>query len=247
VFQKNIFAGMLILTFILAPCAYAGKVEYPTLYPSPNGEYQYLYSTNDSYFATSSGYVGIGMASGAAVEKLDIAGNVRIPQGNYLIFYHANNEDYNDGKLGAALFDVGLNIVGIQTVAAGGRQIRYWGTFAPTSDIRYKDVNYYYDGASVLEKFGNLRAINFNWKKDNPTHEVGTNLVGISAQEIEQVFPELVTDGKMKSVNYIGMIPLMVEGIKELNQRNAMMVKTGQRHQTQIELLKKEIEELKKR
>src|SRR5512140_595713 len=67
---------MLVLTSVLAPSAYAGKVEYPTLYPSPRGEYANVYSTNDSYFATASGNVGIGTASPNASSKLDVAGEI---------------------------------------------------------------------------------------------------------------------------------------------------------------------------
>jgi hypothetical protein len=70
------FAGMLVLTFVLAPSAYAGKVEYQTLYPSPNGEYTNLYSTNDSWFATTSGNVGIGTATPNASSKLDVTGEI---------------------------------------------------------------------------------------------------------------------------------------------------------------------------
>jgi hypothetical protein len=41
--------------------------------------------------------------------------------------------------------------------------------------------------------------------------------MGVIAQEVEKVFPELVTADKdgFKSVNYIGLIPVMIESIKE--------------------------------
>jgi hypothetical protein len=70
-------AGLFILTFILAPSAYAGKVEYSTVYPSPNGEYVNVSSTNDSNFATVSGGVSIGTAAAPnASSKLDVAGEI---------------------------------------------------------------------------------------------------------------------------------------------------------------------------
>ena len=75
-FQKNLLAGMLALMSILVPSAYAGKIEYPTLYPSPNGEYANVSATGDSAFATSSGAVGIGTSTPNASSKLDVAGEI---------------------------------------------------------------------------------------------------------------------------------------------------------------------------
>ena len=45
---------------------------------------------------------------------------------------------------------------------------------------------------------------------------------GFIAQELKEVFPELVTQDKegYYSINYIGLIPLMVEALKEQNEQN---------------------------
>jgi hypothetical protein len=37
----------------------------------------------------------------------------------------------------------------------------------------------------------------------------------VIAQELEKVLPELVTQGDIKSVNYNGLIGLLIEAIKE--------------------------------
>ncbi|AEE53187.1 tail fiber domain-containing protein [Haliscomenobacter hydrossis] len=59
--------------------------------------------------------------------------------------------------------------------------------------------------------------------------------LGFSAQDVQKILPQLVTQDEqgMLSVNYIGMIPVLVEAIKE--------------QQTTIEAMKKEIELLKKK
>jgi hypothetical protein len=45
------------------------------------------------------------------------------------------------------------------------------------------------------------------------------NKIGLLAQEIEEVFPELVKEGEDKggplSVNYQGLIPVLINAIKE--------------------------------
>ena len=45
---------------------------------------------------------------------------------------------------------------------------------------------------------------------------------GFIAQELKEVFPELVSQDKdgYYTINYIGLIPLMVEALKEQNERN---------------------------
>ncbi len=70
------------------------------------------------------GNVGIGIVDPG--EKLDIAGSARISQGSYLKFPHLSQSDANDGKIGAALFGAGMNLVGIKTDATY-RKFSLWG------------------------------------------------------------------------------------------------------------------------
>ena len=57
--------------------------------------------------------------------------------------------------------------------------------------------------------------------------EDGKTEFGIMAQEIEEIFPELVrtADDEMgtKSVNYVGLIAPMIEATKELSAENAAL------------------------
>jgi hypothetical protein len=40
----------------------------------------------------------------------------------------------------------------------------------------------------------------------------------VIAQELQEVLPELVNDGDVKSVNYNGIIGVLIEAIKELRK-----------------------------
>ena len=60
-----------------------------------------------------------------------------------------------------------------------------------------------------IEKILKINGVTFNWKKDNRLS------VGVIAQEIEEVFPELVQGEDPKTVNYNGLIALLIECIKE--------------------------------
>ena len=64
-----------------------------------------------------------------------------------------------------------------------------------------------------LNKILSLRGVNFEWK-DN-THGKGTQH-GFIAQEIQEIIPDLAIPGlnDKLAVNYIGVIPLLVEAIK---------------------------------
>jgi len=63
-----------------------------------------------------------------------------------------------------------------------------------------------------LDKVSKLEGKKFKWKDDNAQD------FGVIAQEVEKVLPELTSEDKegYKSVNYQGMIPYLIESIKEL-------------------------------
>ena len=60
-----------------------------------------------------------------------------------------------------------------------------------------------------IEKVLQLNGVTFNW------NETGKPSVGVIAQEVEQVLPELVSDTDPKSVNYNGLIGLLIECVKD--------------------------------
>lgn len=81
--------------------------------------------------------------------------------------------------------------------------------------------------SNSLDKIRQIEGVSFNWK------ESGEETIGLIAQNIEKVFPELVStdDEGLKSVQYGNLVAPLIEAIKE--------------QQNQIEKLQKEIEELK--
>ena len=66
--------------------------------------------------------------------------------------------------------------------------------------------------------------------------------IGLIAQEVELIYPELVaTDTKgYKSVNYVKLVPVLIEAIKEQHQFIAQQ-------QTQINTEKAQLEQVSKR
>ena len=91
-------------------------------------------------------------------------------------------------------------------------------SFPTTSDAKYKtDIAPLTD---VLAKLDKLRAIVFSWNglPESQDHRADHKEVGVIAQEIEAVFPELVTtwDEGYKAVDYGRFSAVLLEAIKEL-------------------------------
>lgn len=90
------------------------------------------------------------------------------------------------------------------------------GTLMQNSDIRLKK-----DIAPLQNSLTRLLALKgytYYWKNAAACPQLQT---GVLAQEVEKVFPELVhTDtNEEKSVNYIGLIPHLLEAVKTLQQQ----------------------------
>ena len=68
-------------------------------------------------------------------------------------------------------------------------------------------------------KLAQLQAYHYNWKAADSDPSLQTGLI---AQEVQMRFPELVNEGEngYLSVNYIGLIPHLIESHKELKAEN---------------------------
>ena len=104
------------------------------------------------------------------------------------------------------------------------------GTLTQASDSRLKkDINLLQNS---LQKITQLNGYNYYWKNENSDKNLQT---GVIAQEVRELFPELVNEDKdgILSVNYSGLIPVLIESVKE--------------QQKQIDDLKKIVEKLLKK
>ena len=86
------------------------------------------------------------------------------------------------------------------------------GTLSATVFTSLSDRNLKYNINTItdaINKIKNLRGVSFNWKQtDKPS-------LGVIAQEIEKFFPELICGNSVKSVNYDGIIGILIEALKE--------------------------------
>ena len=88
------------------------------------------------------------------------------------------------------------------------------------SDERLKDNVQTIDNA--LEKVEALRGVSYTWKDGN---RKGESEIGVIAQEVESVFPEIVKEkelplmdgGTYKTVDYEKLVGVLIESVKELS------------------------------
>jgi hypothetical protein len=212
-----------------------------------NGEHDF--GRKNALTMLRSGFTGFGVIDPA--YRLDIAGRMRIRSGgtgstSAGIWLNKND---NSGLLGFVGVD-GSNDIGIFNQTSGWSFLvrdatgNAWvkGTVTAngvtlTSDERLKkDITRLGNAMPLLEK---LNGYQYHWK--DATADAGLQS-GLLAQEVEQVMPELVmTDEKgMKSVNYMGIIPYLLEAAKEQQALNRMQ-------QQQIGELKMLVEQLSKK
>jgi len=137
------------------------------------------------------------------------------------------SEDFSfwDGDTNHLVFDRSANSATFGgDVNATGDVVAYY-----SSDKRLKDNIVRIE--NPLEKVEKIGGYTFDWNDNQQTY-TGKD-VGIIAQEIEEVLPEIVTtrDTGYKAVKYEKIVPLLIESIKELK--------------TIVETQQKEIKDLK--
>ena len=88
-----------------------------------------------------------------------------------------------------------------------------------TSDIRLKDNIKSIDKA--LDKVNSIQGIEFDWIEKEEVHGNSGHDIGVIAQEIEKILPDVVTtrDSGYKAVKYEKIVPLLIEAIKDLSKQ----------------------------
>lgn len=119
------------------------------------------------------------------------------------------------------------------------QNLKVKGTVKQSSDRRLKKDITRLTGS--LAQLTRLNGYHYHWKSADRSRELQT---GVIAQEVEALFPELVStdaDG-LKSVNYTGLIPHLIEAVKELNEKSQALA----RLETEVAEMKRLVAGLRK-
>lgn len=173
-------------------------------------------------------------ASAAGLEFKPSTGNqyeIQADNTNNWFVYNRNANAYRLFINGSGFVGIGTNnpTQALQVVG----NILASGTITP-SDIRYKKNIQLIQ--SPMEKLKQLNGVTYDYRKEE-FPQMGFSdkeQVGLIAQEVEKVFPQLVvTDDKgYKAVDYVKLVPVLIESTKA--------------QQAQIDKQQQQIEELQK-
>lgn len=123
------------------------------------------------------------------------------------------------------------------------------GTLEYTSDRRLKTNITPLEKS--LDKVMKLNGVTFNWDKSNPKNANASTTLqyGFIAQEIEKVIPELVseTSDGYKTVNYVGVIPVLTQAIQEQQQEIEQLKEENKKLNDTLQELLKRVEALEKK
>ena len=165
------------------------------------------------------GNVGIGDAAVNPDYIMDFGGRPRVRHNGATAGIHFNNsQNQEDGFVGMKNDD--------QIGFYCNNQWQFWvdnnasyshGNVLQVSDKRLK-TNITPFSQSSLQSLSNLKGYHYNWLDPKRTQNKQTGLI---AQEVEKYFPLLVNTDKdgYKAVNYIGLIPHLIEAVKELDKK----------------------------
>ena len=108
----------------------------------------------------------------------------------------------------AVIVDSNKDISGFRNISNTGT-ITASGDITAFSDERLKSDIETIDNA--LDKVMNMRGVSYTKQAEKG--------IGVIAQEVEKVLPEVVSDGEYKSVAYGNMVGVLIEAIKELKSQ----------------------------
>jgi hypothetical protein len=118
--------------------------------------------------------------------------------------------------------------------------VEYTGTIGAPSDARLKQNVVELSG--VIAKLDQVRGVYFDWipGSDSGMLLPDSHQIGIIAQELEQVYPELVitNDRGFKMVDYTKLAPVLLQAIKE--QQSQI-----ESQKSEIQILREEMDQIK--
>jgi hypothetical protein len=126
--------------------------------------------------------------------------------------------------------------------------IQYTGTIANVSDIRFKRNIAPIE--NVIEKIGLINGIYYEWVQSDT---IGLLLqegrqIGVIAQEVEEVYPELVitTEKGYKMVDYAKLSTVLLEGIKEQQRQINSYKSENEALQSKLQALQDRVDLIEK-
>ena len=160
---------------------------------------------------SASAAIAVSKLAASTISSISLGSNLAtLTKGSYLTGSNYNGSTATTWAVDADTASTGNKIVVRDGSGDFSANIITCVDLNSTSDVNLKEDIRPVDDA--LERVNQLEGVNFTWKKDQ------RKSIGVIAQELEQIFPELVTEvNSTKTVNYNGLIGVLIEAVKELS------------------------------
>lgn len=165
---------------------------------------------------------GFHIFNGPNQLNLDLGGLTSFGPTGPIFSITASGEISTPANVAMAYDATGLSMVGIGTQTPNEKlyvdgNICATGFIGPCSDLRYKKNIENIDNAVGI--VSRLRGVRFDWrvKEFSDKHFSDARQVGLIAQEVREVVPEVVSQGSdgYYSVDYSRLTPILIEALKE--------------------------------
>lgn len=201
---------------------------------------------NELFVAGATGNVGIGTTN--PMYKLDLGTSCcGAGLSKKLALYSAPNDFYgfgiDPGELSIYAGDTKKMViksdgkVGIGTLSPSAKlhvagTIRHQGLVQESDERLKENVQTL---ASSLDKIAMLRGVSYQWR--NKHGKKDRSHMGVIAQDVEKVFPELVftadDEQGTKAVDYNGLVAPLIESVKQLKEENKKLKTRADAHRAQ--------------
>jgi hypothetical protein len=238
--KRNILTLLALATISLSLISplWAETLTLTTYYPAPTGNYQTITTTGNLGVGTTTGGSKLSVNGGASFGSfattaapnggLITSGNVGIGTAipGVKLYVNGGMSVTNDVDIGGGVV-IGGSLLVPAIATEGGVDLEITGDVNISGQLGVGgDIvaeGFVYEGSDerfkqniepitdALMKVQQLNGVTFNWIKD------GAPDIGVIAQNVESVFPELVRIGPsgMKFVKYGNLVGALIEAIKE--------------------------------
>ena len=195
---------------------------------SAGGPYISLNNDDNMYFGTGSG--GATALTLDTAQDATFAGTVLGVNGTATAPSYRWDSDKDTGMYRTQADHIGFTTAGVKRVeiASDGGFYAYANIYATSDVVAYSSSDPVLKEnkeliSNPLDKINNIGGYSFDWKEsaeEYAPHLKGHDY-GVMADEIADVLPELVQTRKngIRAVKYDKLVPLLIEGIKELKQQ----------------------------
>lgn len=152
----------------------------------------------------------------------------------YLYLYEGGYVTLQGGSLGINNLAPGQKL----DISGGNGRVQSGFSWLTSSDIRYKTNVTTLSGS--LNKIQNIRGVRYDLKEDKEQINGIGKHIGVIAQEIEKEFPEFVVTDKdgYKSVSYDKISAVLIEAVKELNNKNKLLEEKNKQLENDVIFIK---------